>query len=55
MEIVKCLLQGASLPRMAEIWQSFHIPKVFDIAGLLSDQLAKPGGIPRRRCAWLLN
>lgn len=45
MDIVKQLLQGTPLPRMAKIRQSFPAPEVSDVAGALRDQLAKPGVI----------
>jgi hypothetical protein len=44
-DIVKQLLQGVPLPRLAKIRQSFVAPEVADIAGTLRDQLAKPGVI----------
>jgi len=43
MDIVKELLQGVPLPRMARIWQSFPAPAVADVAGTLREQLGRPG------------
>lgn len=45
MDIVKQLLQGTPLPRLAKIRQSFPAPEVADVARALRDQLAKPGVI----------
>ena len=45
MDIVKQLLQGIPLPRMAKIRQAFAASEVADVAGALRDQLAKPGVI----------
>jgi hypothetical protein len=45
MDIVKQLLQGIPLPRMAKIRQSFAASEVAEVAGALRDQLAKPGVI----------
>jgi hypothetical protein len=45
MDIVKQLLQGIPLPRMAKISQAFAAREVADVAGTLRDQLAKPGVI----------
>jgi len=45
MEIIKSLLRGTPLPRLAKIRQNFAAPEVADVAGALRDQLAKPGVI----------
>ena len=45
MDIVKQLLQGIPLPRLAKIRQAFAAPEVADVAGALRDRLAKPGVI----------
>jgi hypothetical protein len=45
MDIVKQLLQGIPLPRMAKIRQAFAASEVAEVAGALRDQLAKPGVI----------
>jgi hypothetical protein len=45
MDIIKQLLQGIPLPRMAKIRQAFAASEVADVAGTLRDQLAKPGVI----------
>lgn len=45
MDIVKQLLQGIPLPRLAKIRQAFAAPEVADVAETLRDRLAKPGVI----------
>ena len=45
MDIVKQLLQGIPLPRLAKIRQAFAASEVADVAETLRDQLAKPGVI----------
>jgi hypothetical protein len=45
MDIIKQLLQGIPLPRMAKIRQAFAASEVADVAEALRDQLAKPGVI----------
>jgi hypothetical protein len=45
MDIVKQLLQGIPLPRMAKVRQAFAASEVADVAGTLRDQLARPGVI----------
>jgi hypothetical protein len=43
MDIVKELLQGIPLPRMAKATQSFPAGELADVAGALREQLGKPG------------
>ncbi len=43
MDIVKTLLEGIPLPRLARIRQSFPSSAVADVAGMLRDQLNRPG------------
>ena len=45
MDIIKELLQGVPLPKMAKIWQSFPAPEIADVPAALREQLAKPGVI----------
>ena len=45
MSIVKELLPGVPLPRLAKIRQIVAVPEVADVAGTLREQLAKPGVI----------
>ena len=45
MEVIKQLLQGVPLPRLAKIRQNFAAPEVADVAAALRGQLAKPGVI----------
>jgi hypothetical protein len=45
MDVIKELLRGIPLPRLARIRQVFAASEVADVAGTLKDQLAKPGVI----------
>jgi len=45
MDIVKELLRGVPLPRLARIRQTFAAAEVADVAGTLRQQLARPGVI----------
>jgi hypothetical protein len=55
MDVIKRMLQGIPLPRMAKATQSFPAGELADVAGALREQLGKPGVVdtikPGRRIA----